>query len=73
MSMADWITFLDRFLELSDYPILSDKGKVSALDAKLRAVQECDKFREAQDKAYLSDFDKQIKRLITAKKDGQID
>jgi len=73
MSMADWITFLDRFLELSDYPILSDKGKVSALDAKLKAAQEYDKFREAQDKTYLSDFDRQIKHLMTAKKDGSID
>lgn len=73
MSMTDWITFLDRFLELSDYPILSDSGKVSALDAKLKAAQEYDKFREAQDKTYLSDFDKQIKHLTSAKKDDPID
>ena len=26
MNMKDWIVFLDRFLELSDYPILLDNG-----------------------------------------------
>lgn len=27
MNMRDWIGFLDRFLELSDYPILTHAGK----------------------------------------------
>ena len=35
--MADWVTFLHPFLELSNYPVLQDKGKVSALEAKLKA------------------------------------
>jgi len=35
--MEDWIGFLHSFLELSSYPILKDKGKVSALKAKLKA------------------------------------
>lgn len=68
MRMADWVEFLHNFLELSDYPILQDKGKVSALDARLKAEQEYDVFRIQQDKDYLSDFDKEIKR-ITGKKD----
>ena len=37
MKMADWVTFRHSFLELSNYPILQDKGKVSALEAKLKA------------------------------------
>jgi hypothetical protein len=32
MTMQDWATFLDRFLDLSDYPILTHKGKVTALE-----------------------------------------
>jgi len=28
MNMQDWAVFLDNFLELSDYPILLDKGKI---------------------------------------------
>ena len=63
MNMQDWVVFLDKFLELSDYPILLDKGKVSALEAKLKAESEYDKYREVQDKNYISDFDKLIARL----------
>jgi len=70
MKMADWIKFLNNFLELSNYPILQDKGKVSALEAKLKAEQEYEGYRIGQDKDYLSDFDKEIKR-ITGEKDGK--
>ena len=70
MKMVDWIEFLHNFLELSKYPILQDKGKVSALEARLKAEQEYEEYRIGQDKDYLSDFDKEIKR-ITGKKDGR--
>jgi len=63
MNMVDWIEFLNSFLALSDYPILQDKGKVSALEAKLKAQQEYEGYRVQQDKDYLSDFDKEIKRI----------
>ena len=62
-TMQEWIDFLNRFLELSNYPILTDKGKISALEAKLKAEQEYDEYRKIQDKIYESDFDKEIKRL----------
>jgi hypothetical protein len=61
--MADWIKFLHSFLELSKYPILQDKGRVSALEAKLKAEQEFEQYRVIQDKNYVSDFDKEIKRI----------
>ena len=63
MKMTDWIEFLHNFLELSNYPILQDKGKVSALEAKLKAEQEYEVYRIQQDKDYVSDFDKEIKRI----------
>lgn len=63
MKMADWTGFLHSFLELSNYPILQDKGKVSALEAKLKAEGEFDVYRQRQDVEYLSDFDREIKRL----------
>ena len=69
MTMQDWATFLDRFLDLSDYPILIHKGKVTALEAKLKAAQEYDKFRQVQDQTYISDFDK-IVRQLTGKSGG---
>jgi len=63
MNMADWTVFLNGFLELSNYPILEDKGKVSALEAKLKAETEYEQFRQLQDQEYISDFDREIKRL----------
>ena len=63
MNMKDWVVFLDKFLELSDYPILLDSGKISALKAKLKAESEYDKFRVVQDRNYVSDFDRAIKML----------
>ena len=63
MKMADWIVFLHSFLELSNYPILQDNGKVSALEAKLKAEEEYVVYRQRQDTEYLSDFDRKIKRI----------
>jgi hypothetical protein len=62
-NMQQWAKFLDSFLELSSYPILKDKGKVTMLEAKLKAEQEYDKFRVIQDQTYESDFDREVKRL----------
>ena len=66
--MQEWAIFLNHFLELSQYPILRDKGKISALKAKLKAEQEYEDFRKIQDKYYLSDFDKEVRRLKVFKK-----
>ena len=62
-NMQQWVKFIDGFLELSNYPILKDKGKVSMLEAKLKAEEEYDKFRVLQDKTYESDFDRELKKL----------
>lgn len=61
MYMKDWSTFLGNFLELSDFPILNDKGKISMLEAKIKAEGEFEKYRVIQDRIYESDFDKLIK------------
>jgi hypothetical protein len=63
MKMTDWASFLNSFLELSNYPILQDKGKVSALEAKLKAEGEYEAYRQRQDADYVSDFDREIKRI----------
>lgn len=62
-SMQQWASFLEKFLELSNYPILTDKGTVSMLEAKLKAEFEFEKFRVIQDQNYESDFDREIKKL----------
>ena len=67
MNMKDWDKFLVQFLELADYPILKDAGKISMLQAKIKAESEYDKYRVIQDKNYISDFDREIKKLIDKK------
>jgi len=62
-NMQQWAKFLDGFLELSNYPILNDKGKVTMLEAKLKAGNEYEKFRVIQDQTYESDFDREVKTL----------
>jgi hypothetical protein len=68
--MAEWVVFLNRFLELSNYLILEDKGKVSALEARLKAEGEFEIYRQRQDAEYVSDFDREVKRLQGKKKKG---
>ncbi len=51
-------------VQSEEYPILEDKGKVSALEAKIKAEKEYEEYRVAQDKNYISDFDKEIKRIM---------
>ena len=62
MRMEDWEKFLDNFLQLSNYPILLHKGKISAEMAKIKAEGEYEKFRPIQDQQFLSDFDKLIEQ-----------
>lgn len=62
-NMKDWVQFLDKFLAISDYPILIDKSKISELEAKIKAEGEYDIFRVIQDQNYSSDFDKEVKRI----------
>ncbi|MCA9609716.1 MAG: virulence RhuM family protein [Myxococcales bacterium] len=71
--MADWTRFLDGFLELNAYPVLPDKGKVSALEARLKAEAEFERFREVQDAAFESDFDRfveEAKQLADREDEG---
>jgi len=63
MTMHDWSTLLDEFLTIAGRPLLEGSGSVSALEAKLKAEQEYEVFRHKQDAEYISDFDREIKRL----------
>lgn len=67
MNMEDWQKFLNQFLELADYPILTNAGKVTMLEAKLKAESEYDKFRVVQDENFISDFDKELKKRLDNK------
>lgn len=67
MTMEDWATYIDRFLMMDDRNLLQDSGRVSAEEAKSFAESEFEKYRIVQDKLFLSDFDKEIERLIDEK------
>lgn len=69
MKMSDWSQFLNQFLDLSNYPVLQSKGTVSALEAKIKAETEYEKYKVVQDKMFLSDFDKVVKKALEAKND----
>lgn len=63
MNMAEWETFLNNFLMLSNYPILQDKGKISAEMARIKAESEYEKFRVIQDRTFKSDFNKFLEEM----------
>ena len=60
MTMADWASKLDAFLQFNDAEVLQDKGKVTAAIAKAFAESEFEQYRITQDRLYQSDFDRLI-------------
>ena len=64
MFMLDWDKKLSEFLKLNDRNILGDLGKVSHAVSEALALGEYEKYRVEQDKNYVSDFDKEVKKLL---------
>ena len=60
MTMADWASKLDAFLQFNDAEILRDKGRVTAAIAKAFAESEFEQYRVIQDRLYQSDFDRLV-------------
>ncbi len=63
LTMQDWEKRLNSFIEMFDYGILQDAGKVSAEIAKLHAETEFEKYRVIQDRLFMSDFDRYVLEL----------
>lgn len=68
MTMEDWATRIDMFLEFDEREILQDQGKISQEIAQSSAESEFEKYRIVQDRLFESDFDKEIKQLEEAVK-----
>ncbi len=68
MTMQDWETRLNRFIEATDREILQDAGKVTAEIARAHAESEFEKYRIVQDRLFESDFDRVVKQLEHAGK-----
>ena len=63
LTMADWEKRLNGFIEMFEYGLLQDAGKVTAEIAKLHAETEFEKYRIVQDRLYKSDFDRFIEEV----------
>ena len=62
MTMQDWETRLNRFIDATDREVLQDAGKVTAEIAKAHAESEFEKYRIVQDRLFESDFDRLLKQ-----------
>jgi len=63
LTMQDWEKRLNSFIEMFDYGILQDAGKVTAEIAKLHAETEFERYRVVQDELFVSDYDKYLLEL----------
>ena len=74
LTMADWEKRLNGFIEMFEYGLLQDAGKVTAEIAKLHAETEFEKYRIVQDRLYKSDFDlflEELENKLEANKHGK--
>jgi len=67
MTMEDWNKKLNSFLEFNEYEVLYNAGKVTAVIAKEFAVGEYEKYKMIENRAYQSDFDKEMKKILNKK------
>ena len=67
MKMRDWINKLDEFLTISEKKLLHNAGTVSAKQAEKKASKEFIIYRGTKDKNYVSDFDREVKKLLKDK------
>ncbi len=70
MTMQDWETRLNRFIEATDREVLQDAGRVTAEIAKAHAESEFEKYRIVQDRLFESDFDRVIRQIEAEHKSG---
>ena len=63
VTMQDWEKRLNTFIQMFEYGILQDAGKVTAEIAKLHTESEFEKYRIVQDKLFMSDYDRYVLAL----------
>ncbi|MEK9129839.1 MAG: RhuM family protein [Patescibacteria group bacterium] len=67
MTMKNWIGKLNEYLALLGKGILKNAGNVSSEDAQNKADKEYKIYKKEQDKKYISDFDREIKKILKSK------
>lgn len=63
LTMEDWENRLNGFIQMFEYGLLKDTGKMSAKIANLHAETEFEKYRVIQDWLFMSDFDRYLLEL----------
>jgi hypothetical protein len=63
MKMNEWVEALDSFLKINRYDLLNNLGKISHDMAIKKAESEYSKYRKIQDQKFISDFDKEVKKI----------
>lgn len=71
LTMEDWEKRLNSFIEMFEYGLLKDVGRVTTEIAKLHAETEFEKYRIVQDKLFLSDYDRYLLELEKEMKEKQ--
>ncbi len=69
--MKGWSEKLNAFLKFSEYEILTNAGSISHEVALALAHKEYEIFKKDRDKNYISDFDREIKRIQEKQEDDQ--
>jgi len=64
MKMIDWVKKLDEFLKASGKKLLDNVGKISHERATEKANSEFVKYRKEENKNYISDFDREVKKIL---------
>ena len=64
MYRRDWAEKLNAFLKFNEHEILNDAGKISHEVAVTLAMKEYEVYRKQQDKNYVSDFDREVKKIV---------
>jgi len=70
MTMRNWVNKLDEYLVLLGKGVLGNAGAIRAEQAEKKALAEYEKYRVIQDKNYVSDFDREVKKLLDSKKEN---
>jgi hypothetical protein len=72
--MEDWLKETDNFLTKNRRKVLDGKGSVSHEDAIKKAEDVYVQFRVKQDKAYISEFDRDMAKYFKGdEKGGKVD
>lgn len=70
MHMKDWVEKLNAFLKFNEREVLEDSGKISHEVAEALVLKEYKEYRKIQDRDYISDFDREVKKMLRNNEDN---